>query len=245
VIKHVELQNEEGKTLRGYLHLPSDCNGKLVIMFHGFTGNKTEHGGHFRDFSRLLERNQIASLRLDFSGNGESDGNFNEFTFDTLISEANLIINYGKALEGIKEIILLGYSMGGAIAAYVSARRTDISKLVLWAPARNITEIIKTRYENARKLPNGDADSGNYPISLAMYESLNKYDVLAGIEKFEKPVLIIHGKLDLAVNYQFSYEYLERFKHASLHIIDTAGHGFDLREEKNKLLNMSYEFVRG
>ena len=64
-------------------------------MFHGFTGNKTNMEA-ISTTSRLLERNQIASLRLDFSGNGESDGNFNEFT-DTLISEANLIINYGKA----------------------------------------------------------------------------------------------------------------------------------------------------
>lgn len=245
MIKHIELLNQEGKTLRGYLHYPKNFTGKLVVMFHGYTGNKTEHGCLFRDFSRLLEKENIASLRLDFSGNGESDGYFNEFTFDTLINEANLIIDYGKQIEGVKEVILLGFSMGGAIAAYVSARRNDISKLLLWAPARNIIEIIKRNYENAPKLANGDADLGSYPLSLDMYQSLSKYDVMEGIEKYINPVLIIHGKKDLAVNYGYSYEYLEKYKNVSLYLIESAGHGFDKRNEKEELLKKSMEFVRG
>ena len=150
-----------------------------------------------------------------------------------------------RQIEGVKEVILLGFSMGGAIAAYVSARRNDISKLLLWAPARNIIEIIKRNYENAPKLANGDADLGSYPLSLDMYQSLSKYDVMEGIEKYINPVLIIHGKKDLAVNYGYSYEYLEKYKNVSLYLIESAGHGFDKRNEKEELLKKSMEFVRG
>lgn len=245
MIQHIELINHEHKTLRGYLHYPSNFNGKLVIMFHGFTGNKTEHGGLFRDFSRELEKLNIASLRLDFSGNGESDGYFNDFTFDTLINEANLIIDFAKTIEGVKKIILLGFSMGGAIASYVSARRNDISKLLLWSPAGNIVSLIKNRYEHAPKLENKDADVGHYPISHEMYLSLDKYDVYENIENFTNQVLIIHGKKDLAVNVDYAYEYLKKYKNASLHIIESAGHGYDKRDERIELLNKSIEFVRG
>lgn len=246
MIKHTELENHEGKTLRGYLHLPNEFNGTIVVMFHGFTGNKTEHGGHFRDFSRLLEENSIASLRMDFSGNGESDGSFNDFTFDTMTTEASLLIDYAKSIAGVKNVVLLGFSMGGALAAWLAPRRSeDIDKLILWSPAANILSMIKTRYETADKLPNGDADFGNYPLSTAMYKSLAKYNMLENVDKFSKPVMIIHGKKDMAVNYEVSLNYEKLYNDVRLHIIESAGHGYDRSREKEELLEKSLNFVRG
>lgn len=246
MIKHIEILNHENKVLRGYLHMPNNHNGDLVLMFHGFTGNKTEHGGHFRDLSRLLEKNNIASLRMDFSGNGESDGSFNDFTFETMVMEANILLDYCLNLKEVKSIVLLGFSMGGALAAMVAGSRSkDIDKLILWSPAANIIEMIKRRYEMSDKLPNKDADFGNYPLSLKMYESLDKYNVLEGIGNFDKEVLIIHGKKDMAVNYEVSLEYEKKYKNASLHIIDSAGHGYDRSVEKEDLLNKTLQFVRG
>ena len=102
MLKHIEITNKEGRILRGYLTLPEQFNGDLVLMYHGFTGNKTEHAGHFRNLSRLLAAEKIASLRMDFSGNGESDGEFSDFTFDTLIAEANLMLDYAKTISDVK-----------------------------------------------------------------------------------------------------------------------------------------------
>lgn len=244
-MKHLEILNHEGKTLRGYLHLPVNFNGKLVLMYHGFTGNKTEHGGLFRDLSRLLEQENVASLRMDFSGNGESDGSFRDFTFDTMISEANILVDYVKALGGVKNIILLGFSMGGALAAYIASRRSeDISKLVLWSPAGNINQMIKDRYEHAPKLQNGDADFGNYPLSRAMYESVDKHILFSNLDAYKGEVLIIHGKKDLSVNYLISYEYAKQYENVAHYIIESAGHGYDKKEEKEELLKKTCEFVR-
>ena len=41
MIKHVELTNRNGKVLRGYMDMPENFNGELIIFYHGFTGNKT------------------------------------------------------------------------------------------------------------------------------------------------------------------------------------------------------------
>ena len=87
MIKNIEITNKEGKTLRGFLTMPENFSGDLVVMYHGFTGNKTEPAGHFRSLSRLLLVENMGSIRMDFSGNGESDGEFKDFTFDTLIAE--------------------------------------------------------------------------------------------------------------------------------------------------------------
>ena len=244
-MKHIEIKSYAGKILRGYLHLPAINTGNIVIMFHGFTGNKTEHGGHFRDLSRLLEINNIASLRMDFSGNGESDGTFRDFTFSSMTSEANQLLDYVQGLAGIKNIILLGYSMGGALAAWLAGKRVnEISKLVLWSPAGNINEMIKHKYEVTPKLSNGDADCGSYPLSMEMYKSLADYNLLENVNNFNKPVYIIHGKKDMAVNYEVSLKYEKLYPNAVLHLIDSAGHGYDRSGEKDELLKKTYDFVR-
>ena len=53
MMKHVEIVNKDGKVLRGYYSDPENFNGDVVVCFHGFTGNKTEHACHFRNIARL------------------------------------------------------------------------------------------------------------------------------------------------------------------------------------------------
>ena len=73
MVKAVEFKNEQGLMLRGFLHLVEESK-EIVVMLHGFTGNKTEHNGHFRNLSRMLEKIGVSSLRMDYDCNGESDG---------------------------------------------------------------------------------------------------------------------------------------------------------------------------
>ncbi|HNZ78292.1 MAG TPA: alpha/beta hydrolase [Bacilli bacterium] len=245
MLKHIEITNKEGRILRGYLTLPEEFNGDLVLMYHGFTGNKTEHAGHFRNLSRLLAAEKIASLRMDFSGNGESDGEFSDFTFDTLIAEANLMLDYAKTISDVKRVMLLGFSMGGAVAAIVAAKRyQEIDKMVLWSPAGNILEKIKKAFESGIKLENGNVMMGTFELSKAMVESVNRYDVYQGIENFKKPVLIIHGRKDLAVNYLISAIYSVRFFNSHLFYLNEAGHGYDSLADRKELYQRTLEFLK-
>lgn len=99
MIRAIEIKNPSGRVIRGYLDRPEDFNGTVVVYFHGFTGNLTEHGGMFRDFSRLIAKLGFSSLRCDFTGNGESEGSFRDFTYDTLVEDARTIIDYALDLD--------------------------------------------------------------------------------------------------------------------------------------------------
>lgn len=244
MVKHVEIENN-GYVLRGYYTYPNDFNGDVVVMFHGFTGNKTEHAGHFRNLARLLEKEGIASLRMDFFGNGESDGEFSEFTYDTMLSDAFKIIEYAKNVNGFKRLILLGFSMGGALAATVSTMiPNEISKMVLWSPAGNIVEIIKNRFDNNTKLENGNAIFGSFELSKEMYESVDKWHTYENLEEFENKVLIINGRKDLSVPYLYSARYSVNFKNSHLYLIDGAGHGYDERIQHQKLYELTLNFLK-
>lgn len=245
MVKHVEIANKDGKVLRGYLTYPEDFNGDVVVCFHGFTGNKTEHAGHFRNISRILEKHSIATLRMDFSGNGESDGEFNEFTYDTMLPEAIQIVEYAQKVDGFKRLILLGFSMGGALAATVTSMiPEEVHKLVLWSPAGNMVEIINKYFEVHEKNEKGNISLGAFELSKDMHESIQKWNTYENLEKFENKVTIIQGKKDTSVPFLYSARYAVSFKNSHLHLIETASHGYDRKEEYEKLYQLTVDFLK-
>ena len=245
MVKHIELLNKNGKTLRGYLDLPDNFNGEIVVFYHGFTGNKTEHANHFRNFSRILSKNGIASLRMDFSGNGESDGEFYEFTMDTMMDEAKQMYEFAKSYKGVKKVDLLGFSMGGGVASIMSSwYGNEINKLVLWSAAGTICEHIRKSYENGEKLENGNVIiAGNFELSKAMFDSTYNYDPFKGIEKFTNPVILIHGRNDISVDYLTSMRYSVTYPNALVHIVNGAGHGYDKLSKCKELYQKSLDFL--
>src|SRR5579863_2729220 len=94
----VEFQNRPGKWLRGMIHRPSSLARRRaapgVIFFHGFTGDRMESHWLFVKCSRALAQAGIASLRFDFYGSGESEGEFREVTLRGEISDARAAIEY-------------------------------------------------------------------------------------------------------------------------------------------------------
>ncbi|MFA7367936.1 MAG: alpha/beta fold hydrolase, partial [Bacilli bacterium] len=225
MIKHVEIKNNNNNILRGYLDLP-DNSTKLVVMFHGYTGNKTEHNGFFRTLSRKLSQMNIASLRMDYSCNGESDGEFYDFDFDVALDDAKLMIDYAYSLSNIKDIVVCGFSMGGAIASLVCNYR-DLKGLLLWSPAGDLGKNLRKRFDNAPKMENNNVYMPGFELSENLVNTMGKYDFYLEAPKFKNPVYIIHGMSDKAVDYLRGIEYAVKFPNANIHLIDKAGHGYD------------------
>lgn len=244
MVEHVEIVNKDGRVLRGYLHIPMNFRGDVVVFFHGFTGNKTEHDGHFRNMARHLEYYGIASLRMDFSGNGESDGEFYDFTYDTMLPEALQMVEYAKSVDGFKRLILLGFSMGGAMASTLSGMiPDDIYKVILWSPAGDMDKRIQTRYETLEKNERGNVMLGVFEMSKAMYDSSFNWKPMANLDKFNGEVLIIHGRCDKSVDPLISSKYAVSYKNSHLYYIDGAGHGYDDPVQYEKLYKLTIDFL--
>lgn len=241
MVKAVEIINKDNFILRGFLHLPPHAT-KIVVMLHGFTGNKTEHNGHFRNLSRMLEKEGIASLRMDFHGNGESDGEFSDFVFENALDDANRMIKYAKEVEGIKECYLLGFSMGGAMASLVA--NDSIDKLVLWSAAGTMKETAHRSLDGWRKLDNDHSYSNGFIISRAYVDSIDKYDMYQNCGNFHNPCLIVQGSEDLSVNPKCAMKYHELIKNSKLHLIEGAGHGYNAYEEALELYNVTIDFLK-
>ena len=70
--------------------LPKKC--PIVILCHGFTGNR--NGGLEVGIAHELEARGIASIRFDFNGHGESEGEFKDMTVPNEIEDAKKVVEY-------------------------------------------------------------------------------------------------------------------------------------------------------
>src|SRR5690242_9112874 len=100
----VEFQTTGAKTLRGVLHQPAEGvpgPAPAVVFFHGFTGNRMESHWMFVRCSRALAEAGVASLRFDFYGSGESDGEFRQMTLTGEIADGRAAVAFLRKQNGI------------------------------------------------------------------------------------------------------------------------------------------------
>ncbi|HEY8344769.1 MAG TPA: alpha/beta fold hydrolase [Bacillota bacterium] len=197
-----------GKTLRGMYHRPEQ-EGKYptVILFHGFTGNKLEPHRIFVKLSRILAEQGLAALRFDFSGSGESDGDFAEMTFSTEVREAEEILGYARALPTTDQerIGVVGLSMGGAVASILAGKNPDLIKaLVLWSAAGIdiMLKIYRSKEAQQDLYPRnqrGEIDIGGLWLNHGFYEDLQKWNTYEALRNYQGPALILHGTEDQTV----------------------------------------------
>lgn len=128
-------------TLRGYLELPDGASSEspvpLLVMFHGFTGTLSEKHFVLSRLSRRVVASGVATLRFDFGGSGESDGEFINVTPLTEVEDGQAILAFGCGLPEVDQerVGLFGFSLGGFVAINVAAREQDrLKRLVLLSP---------------------------------------------------------------------------------------------------------------
>ncbi|QQO09164.1 alpha/beta hydrolase family protein [Breznakiella homolactica] len=109
----------------------------VVILAHGHGGSKDE-AGMFTILAEALAENGIASLRIDFPGCGDSTEDFtrnNRLSY--MLADMRSAKEYlkGRPEADMNRLGLLGYSMGGRIAALIAADDPDYGSVVFWSPA--------------------------------------------------------------------------------------------------------------
>lgn len=143
-----------------------DTEMPLVVMCHGFTGNR-DGDGHFQPLADTLAKSGIASIRVDFAGNGESEEPFTSYTLTSIYDDIESAISYMRDSYTIGKIGLVGHSMGGrAVSLHLS---DAITAAALWSPANGNgldgLEFIDHSPEGREQLRADAAETGEYTIS--------------------------------------------------------------------------------
>lgn len=237
--------NVDGFVLRGFLSEPDTSYDTVCVMLHGFTGHKNENNFMFKDLSRILCEEGIATVRFDYRGSGDSDGYFADQNFNTVLKDAEAMYQFGKSLPNAKKVILLGFSMGGATASVLGVRHKDeLYKLILMSPAGCMPELTENIFAMNKVIEPNMVDLGGFLISKEFYYSFMNVDLYKDIETYTGKVLITQGLSDTAVDPRYTHKYFSLYPHAKYVLIEGAPHCYSKLTYRKPLFEEIVKFIR-
>jgi pimeloyl-ACP methyl ester carboxylesterase len=189
--KTFRFQDSAGRRISAALLSPSLPTDKIVILCHGFMGYKDSWTN--RMLSEQLARQQIATLRFDFFGHGQSDGNLKDLLLTTLIAQTESAIALMRG-RGFTHVGLLGSSFGGLVATLVAAKAPTLAALALRCPVGDFPALLRQRFgrvaiELWRRLGQVPESVGHIPVDFAFFEDCLRYDAYraAQVSAFRRP----------------------------------------------------------
>jgi len=241
------LRTSESDTLEitsyGYENFES---GNCIIHVHGFKGFKDWGFNPF--LAQFFAKKGYFVITFNFSHNGIGKNplefteleKFAENTFSLEVNELKEIINcyksnfFGKI--GKNKIGLLGHSRGGGISI-LNGNHKNVNCIAVWASVatferygsrqvedwknKGFVEVINTRTNQVMRM--------NRTLVEDLRNNKDNLDILKSVKNLDKPILIVHGKEDLAVpikEAKMLFEAADKTK-SELYIIDATGHTFN------------------
>jgi len=244
--------NQAGVTLRGSLHLPdapAPASGyPVVVLFHGFNGQRMEGGQMFVKLARALAASGYAVLAWDRAGHGESDGEFFDTSVQRDVSDTLFVL---ESLRGssdpvmkqlnLNDLHLVGYSLGGVIASTTAAElsvpgaegdRVGTPKSVtLWCPAASFVEGVENNTVLGQPVSllktQGYIDAFGQRIGSAINDDAVGFDPFHVASAYPGPMLLLHGDADPVVPVASSKGYVSALgSRAKLDVVKGADHGW-------------------
>lgn len=240
----------KGQKVYGMLHVPDGAKKfPAVVMCHGFTGNRIETHRLFVKAARRFAADGIATLRFDFRGSGESEGDFEQATVSSEIEDALAALAFLREQPEVDDerIGLVGLSLGGCVSAYAAVRDGRVKALVLWASVADLPEVFMSRWnETIRQVleTQGWFDIGGWKVSRNFYEDGLKVDPLREAVRYDGAALIVHGTEDTAVPVDHAYRYHAAFRCTKrLHLINGADHTFARCDWEEEVIKVTLEWL--
>lgn len=226
--KLIHFKNNEGLMLAAHLDMPPDQNPIAYAIFaHCFTC--TQNFSATKNIARSLAKCRIATLRFDFTGLGNSKGNFTDTNFS---SNANDLLSAAKYLEDHFQApqLLIGHSLGGAAVLQVASKIHSIKAVAtIGAPAKaqHVQHLLGDNIDKIRKEGIAEVNIGgrSFNIKRQFIEDLEKNSDLSVISSLQKSLLILHSPQDQIVTIDNAQDIFQAARHPKSFVsLDGADH---------------------
>lgn len=211
----VEFEGAVANVLAGRLHLPPGRPRAWALFAHCFTCSKDLKAAVA--VSRGLAAEGIATLRFDFTGLGESEGDFADSNFssnvDDLVAAADMLRERYMA-----PTILVGHSLGGAAALAAAHRIPEVGAVAtIGAPCDpgHVRENFRGKLEQIESEGEADVELGGrtFRIKRQFLDDLEDRNFQEKIHTLGRALLIFHSPEDEVVG----IENARRIYEAALH----------------------------
>lgn len=204
--KNIEIPGTRGN-IPATIQLPAkSARGEelpLVVLCHGFTGNR-QGDGHFAPLAEDLAAHGIATVQLDFAGCGDSTEPYANYTLANMAADVDSVIGYMQATYGTGKTALVGHSMGGRLASlYPQLGQYPVTALALWSPANgtglqgleflSIDNFAAVEEMAARADAEGSVAAWGVELSAAYIDGMRDSDPNATLQESGLPVLLTYS----------------------------------------------------
>lgn len=204
--KNIEIPGTRGN-IPATIQLPAkSARGEelpLVVLCHGFTGNR-QGDGHFAPLAEDLAAHGIATVRLDFAGCGDSTEPYANYTLANMAADVDSVIGYMQATYGTGKTALVGHSMGGRLASlYPQLGQYPVTALALWSPANgaglqgleflSIDNFAAVEEMAARADAEGSVAAWGVELSAAYIDGMRDSDPNVTLQESGLPVLLTYS----------------------------------------------------
>ncbi len=221
-------KNKEGQSLVGRLELPVNQHPhNFAIFAHCFTCNKNLAA--VRNIGKALTSNGFGVLRFDFTGLGESEGDFGDTNFsgnvEDLIAAADYLNDNYKA-----PTLLIGHSLGGAAVIYAAAQLSSVKAVAtIGAPSnpKHVQHLLQSSLDEIKKNGKAIVNLGgrDFTIKKQFLDDLEHKTLSETVKNLRKPILIMHSPQDSIVGIKNAEEIYRAAHHPKSFIsLDGADH---------------------
>lgn len=169
----VYLNSTNGNKIHGWF-IPSNKSKRVVLFLHGNGGNISHRGESLLIFNHL----GLSTLIIDYQGYGKSEGTPGENAFynDARVAFHDLVNKRGFQKENI---IVFGRSLGGAVAAKISAELKP-GAVILESTFSSVSDM-------AERI---------FPILSKVIVLRYQFETARHVQELESPLLVLHSRED-------------------------------------------------
>ncbi|MDD9965187.1 MAG: bifunctional alpha/beta hydrolase/OsmC family protein [Myxococcales bacterium] len=225
--QRVEFEGGQGDTLSGWLHLPSGRPHAFVLFAHCFTCGKD-----LRIASRMaqtLAGQGFGVLRFDFTGLGDSEGEFADTSFSSNLDDLVAAADFLRKAHAAPQV-LVGHSLGGAAVLAAAARIPEsLAVATIGAPSApaHVRKLLGDDSEELRARGEAEVSIAGraFRIKRQFLEDLERHDSREAIGRLRRALLVLHSPQDQIVGIENASEIFVAARHPKSFVsLDGADH---------------------
>ena len=199
----IEFEGSEGQSLIGFVDLPLDeMPHNMALFAHCFTCSKNLLA--VKRISQALVDEGYGVLRFDFTGLGESSGEFADTNFGSNISDLLCAADYLEEHFSAASL-LVGHSLGGAAVVHAAASLPSVKAIAtIGSPFQpeHVLHLIEGSRSNIEESGEAEVNIGgrNFKIRKQFIEDLENRKSEDLVRNMKKALLILHSPQDTIVS---------------------------------------------
>ncbi|KZL20996.1 Alpha/beta hydrolase family protein [Pseudovibrio axinellae] len=223
----LEFEGSQGAQLAARLDNPEGTPTAYALFAHCFTCSKDLSAA--RRIAAALTKNGIAVLRFDFTGLGNSGGDFASTNFSSNLQDLVLAANYLRThLQAPR--LMVGHSLGGAAVLAAASQVPEVKAVATIGAPASAGHVVHNFGASLREIKEkGEATVhlGERPFKIKrqFVEDLESQDVQSRVALLNKAVLILHSPVDETVGIDNAAQIFQAAKHPKSFVsLDDADH---------------------